>query len=246
MPSSSIEIRTPDGVADAYLTQPEGEERHPGVLFIVDAFGLRPRIQEMADHIAAQGYAVLAPNIFYRDGRAPVLPFPDMTDPEVRGRFMDDLRPIAGRLTPAAVSSDGAAYLDELEKVSDGPFAITGYCMGGRIGWGIAGALPARVAALAGFHVGRLATDDPDSPHLEAGKLQAEVYFGHADHDGSMTPDNVAAIDAEMDRAGVRHRTEVYAGANHGYTMADTPMYDEAATERAYGALFKLLERTLA
>lgn len=39
--------------------------------------------------------------------------------------------------------------------------------------------------------------------------------------------------------------SEVYEGAAHGYTMADTPMYNEGAAERHYEALFALLDRTL-
>ncbi|HYY23004.1 MAG TPA: dienelactone hydrolase family protein, partial [Thermoleophilaceae bacterium] len=71
--SSTVEIAAPDGVADAYLARPD-DRPHPGVLFIMDAYGLRPTIDEMADRIAADGYVVLAPNVFYRAGRAPVLP----------------------------------------------------------------------------------------------------------------------------------------------------------------------------
>jgi hypothetical protein len=41
------------------------------------------------------------------------------------------------------------------------------------------------VAALAGFHGGGLATDDPHSPHRSAAALRAELYFGHADKDAS-------------------------------------------------------------
>ena len=39
----------------------------------MDAFGLRPQIEQMADRIAADGYVVLAPNVFYRPARAPVV-----------------------------------------------------------------------------------------------------------------------------------------------------------------------------
>ena len=39
------------------------------MLFFMDAFGLRPRIAEMAQRIADWGYVVLAPNVFHRDGR---------------------------------------------------------------------------------------------------------------------------------------------------------------------------------
>ena len=246
MRTEHVEIQAADGVADAYLTRPDEGERHPGVLFVMDAFGLRPRIEEMADRIAAHGYAVLAPNVFYRAGRSPVLPFPDMSQEGARNEFFARVRPLMNELTAERMAADGAAYLDELAKVADGPVAITGYCMGARLGWRIAAAHPERVAALAGFHGGGLVTDDAQSPHRSAGALRAEVYLGHADEDPSNTPEQIATLDAALDDAGVSHRTEVYAGAHHGYTMADTPVYDEQACERHFAALFDLLDRTLA
>jgi carboxymethylenebutenolidase len=242
---STLDIDAPDGTADAYLTRPHGGERHPGVLLIMDAYGLRPRIEEMADRIAEHGYAVLAPNVFYRAGRAPVLPFPDMTSEEARAEFFKDVRPLMQQLTPERLAADGAAYVDELAKVADEPVAITGYCMGVRLGIRIAAAHPERVAALAGFHGGGLVTDDPQSPHLSAGALRAELYFGHADQDPSNSADQIAELEATLDAAGVTYRSELYEGARHGYTMSDTPVYDEGASERHFAALFDLLDRTL-
>jgi carboxymethylenebutenolidase len=216
------------------------------VLFIIDAFGLRPRIEEMADRIAQRGYVVLAPNVFYRAGRAPVLPMPDFSDPDGRARFFQQVRPLMEQLTPEAIARDGEAYLDFLADQAPGPVAITGYCMGGRLGFRIAAAHPDRVAALGAFHAGGLVTDGPASPHLSANRIQAEIYFGHADEDANMTPEQIATLDGALDEAGVRRRTEVYKGAHHGYTMSDTAVYDEDATERHYAALFDLLERALA
>ena len=118
--------------------------------------------------------------------------------------------------------------------------------MGGRNGWLIAAAHPDRVAALGCFHAGRMVTDDADSPHHRAGEVAAEVYFGHADNDNSMTPDDIAALEQALDATGVRYRSELYEGAAHGYTMADTPVYDEAAAERHFSELFALLKRTVA
>jgi carboxymethylenebutenolidase len=43
----------------------------------------------------------------------------------------------------------------------------------------------------------------------------------------------------------VTHTTEVYEGAAHGYTMSDTPAYNEEAAERHFQALSNLLDRTL-
>lgn len=245
MQGTTVDIKTADGVADAYLTRPEGDGEYPGVLFVIDAFGLRPRIEEMADRIAGQGYVVLAPNALYRAGRAPVLPMPDFTDPENRAGFMQSVRPIIEQLTPDAISRDGEPYLDFLSTKATGPVGITGYCMGARIGWRIAAAYPDRVSALGGFHGGGLATDAPDSPHRSAHQLNAEVYFGHADQDANMNPEQIATLNDALDQAAVRYRAEVYEGALHGYTMSDTAVFNEAACERHFNELFALLDRTL-
>ena len=243
---SYVDITTPDGVADAYLVRPDDGETHPGVLLIMDAYGIRPRIEEMADRIAAEGYVVLAPNVFYRAGRAPVLSMPDNTDPDARSRFFAHVRPLMGELTPERLASDGTAYLDRLAEGSTGPAAIIGYCMGVRLGWRITAAHPDRVAALAGFHGGGLVTDAPDSPHHSAADVAAaELYFGHADEDQSMTPEQIAQLESALDDAGAPYRSELYAGARHGYTMSDTPVYDEAAAERHFRELFALLDRAL-
>lgn len=244
MPSEHLDIATPDGVADAYLTSPD-DERHPGVLLLMDAFGLRPQIERMADRIAAHGYTVLAPNLFYRAGRSPVVDLEGLDDPDQRGKVIEQVMPLMGDLTTERISDDGAAYLKALSERSEGPVAITGYCMGGRVGWRIATAHPERVAALGGFHTGGLVTDAPDSPHLSADELRAEVFLGHADNDRSMTPEHIATVEEALQTANVPHRSELFTGAQHGYTMADTPAYDEQATERHYTELFALLERTL-
>ena len=245
MNGEAVDIRTGDGVADAYLSRPPGQDgSHPGVLFVMDAFGLRPRIEEMVDRIAARGFVVLAPNVLYRAGRATNTEMPDLEDPAQRDPFFARLRPAMEELTPERILSDGAAYLDFLGELASPPFAITGYCMGGRIGWRIAAAYPERIAALAAFHAGGLVSDEDDSPHLSAGAISAELYLGHADNDQSMTPEHVAALEQALDGAGVRYRSELYEGAAHGYTMSDTAAYNEPAAERHFTELFALLDRT--
>ena len=122
--------------------------------------------------------------------------------------------------------------------------AITGYCIGRHRRAAPIEAHPDRIAALASFHAGRVVTDAPDSPHLGVGSVTGEVYFAHADNDQSMTTEQIASLEKALDAAGVTFRSELYAGAPHGFTMADTAMYDEQATERHWAALFDLLDRT--
>lgn len=246
MSTTTIDVTTGEGTADAYLSLPDDGAPRAGVLFLMDAFGLRPVIEEMADRIAQQGYAVLAPNLYYRAGRAPLSDgMPDLEDPDQRAAFFAKARPLMAQLTPERIAADGAAYIARLQQEAPGPVAITGYCMGARMGWRIAAAQPADVAALAGFHAGGLVTDDPDSPHRSAGRLDARLYFGHADNDSSNTPEQIRALEEALDGAGLTYTSEVYDNAVHGYTMADTAAYSEPARERHFTALFELLKTTL-
>jgi carboxymethylenebutenolidase len=237
----NVDIETPDGVANAYLARPD-DQPYPGVLFVMDAFGLRPAIEQMVDRIAADGYVVLAPNVFYRSART-IPPPPE--DPEKRGEyFASTISPLLDELTPERIAADGEAYLDALSTAGGRePVAITGYCMGGRVGWWIANAHADRVAALAGFHVGGLVTEGDGSPHRSV--PDAELHFAFADEDPNATPEQIATLAHALDEAGVRYHAEVYEGAKHGYTMVDSPVYDRDASERHFGELRALLERTL-
>ncbi|WP_030930892.1 dienelactone hydrolase family protein [Streptomyces sp. NRRL B-24720] len=245
---TSVDIPTEDGTADAYLTHPDDGSPHPAVLLYMDAYGIRPHLKKMADRVARAGYTVLVPNVFYRHGRAPVVELPDVIDSARRPEIFERLGPIITSLTPDLAMRDADAYLRRLTAcplTTDGPVGITGYCMGAGLALRTAGSYPERVAAVAGFHGGRLATDSPDSPHLLAGRITAEVYFGHADQDPSLPPEQINRLDEALTAGGVRHRCEVYTGAHHGFTQADTAAYDSTADKRHWTALLALLDRTL-
>jgi carboxymethylenebutenolidase len=241
-----IEIQTQDGVADAYLARPAADGPHPGVLFFMDAIGLRPRLEEMADRLAGHGYVVLVPNLFYRHGRAPVVEdLPDLLKPENRPKMMEVMRGFLNSLTPEAAMRDTAAYLEHLATVSTGPFGATGYCMGGRLAVRAAAEFADRFAAIASFHAGGLATDAPDSPHAHADRIRAELYVAHADNDASMPPEQQERLEKALAEAGVRHRCELYAGTTHGFTMSDTAAHNADAEQRHWTNLLELFGRTL-
>ncbi|WP_433536813.1 dienelactone hydrolase family protein [Micromonospora sp. CA-249363] len=248
MQTTTVDIPTSDGTADASLTRPDGDGPFPAVLLFMDAFGPRPRLVEMAERIAERGYLVLTPHLFYRAGRAPLFDLSRLGEADQRGALFEKIVPLIGALTPDVIGRDTAAYLDFLaarDDVRPGPVVITGYCMGGTNALRAIEAYPDRIAAVASFHAGRVVTDAPDSPHLAVGSITGELYLGHADADQSMTPEQIATLEEALDAAGVRYRSEVYEGAHHGFTMADTPMYHEQGTERHWVALFDLLDRTL-
>jgi carboxymethylenebutenolidase len=248
MQTATIDVPTEDGVADAYLVKPDGPGPFPGVIVYQDAFGLRPRLTEMAGRIAERGYAVLVPNLLYRDGRTPQFDLAALSDPDRRAEVMGKIMPRVRALSNDMIVRDGGAYLDFLTAQDDvvtGPVAIVGYCMGGMNAIRTASALPDRVAAVGSFHAGRVVTDQPDSPHLRVGAITGELYLAHADNDQSMTPENIKTLEAALDAGGVRYTSEVYAGAQHGFTMADTAAYQAEGEERHWVNLFALLDRAL-
>jgi len=248
MPNQTIEIATADGSAEAYVTRPDDAE-HPGVLFLMDAIGLRPRTKEMADRIASWGYIVLAPNVFYRHGRAADLaPTKDLRLDGNRDEFFSEAVVRVNSLTNDLAREDLARYLEALQGlqgVVGEAVGTTGYCMGGRLTFLAAASFPQRIAAAASFHTGKLVTDATDSLHLRAGSIGAELLLRHADHDHSMTPADIAQLEAELDLAGVTYSSSIYADAAHGYTMSDTSVYDHEASERHFTELEDLLARTL-
>ncbi len=245
----NVEIPTPDGAADAYLVRPTGDAPVPGVLLFMDGVGLRPRLEEMADRIAARGCAVLVPNLFYRVGRAPVVPnIVARLQTEDRGAVFQELRPFMAALTPDVVARDTLAYTAALaEQGGADPtrLATIGYCMGGAMALRTAAQLPDQVRAAASFHGANLAPDDGTGPDRDASRIRAEVYAAHADEDPSMPPEQIARFDQALAGAGVTFTSEVYAGAHHGFTMSDMLVYDAAAEGRHWNALFGLLDRTV-
>lgn len=248
MAGPTIEITTPDGVAEAYVSRPD-DGAHPGVLFYIDAIGLRPRIEEMADRIASWGYVVLAPNVFYRDGTAAdIAPTTDLTIPGNRDAHFQAVMPLVGAHTPAHARMDADAYIDTLlglPGVSGRQIGVIGYCMGGRLAVRAAATRPDEVVAVGAFHMGGAVTDAEDSPHRVLGSARAELFVGHADNDRSNPPEAILALEAALDEAGLTYTSEVFEDAAHGYTMADTSMYDEAAAERHFREFEALLGRTL-
>ena len=245
--STTVDVPTPNGVADCLLAAPDTPGPHPGVLVHMDAFGPRPRLAEMASTLADEGYVVLVPNAFYRHGRAPLLDLSGLADPEQRRALFGTLMPWMQELTPEVLARDTDAYFDQLTGRDDveGPVGVVGYCFGGGLALRTAAQRPDDVAAAAAFHPARLATDAPESPHLLVDRIRAEVYVASADHDAGMPPEQQQRLDDALTEAGVTHVCEQYDGALHGWTMADTHVYDEAATARHWRALLDLLGRTL-
>ena len=241
MPAEQMTIRTRDGDCRTHVMTPAGSGPWPAVIVYMDAGGIRPAMVDMAQRLAGGGYVVLLPDLFYRYG-----PYGPFVPREV---FAGDLRAILGPLMSTTgndkASEDTAAllaYIDTRADVAGRAVGAVGFCMGGGMALAAAGTYPDRFAAVASYHGGNLATDAPNSPHLFAAELIAEVYVAAAANDGSYPAAMAERLETALSEAGVRYRAETYPAA-HGWMMPDFPVYDHAAAERGWIALSALLDR---
>jgi len=238
----AVDIVTDQGVIDAHLFHPDEAGSWPGVLLLTDIRGVRPAFEAIGRRLAASGYVVLLPNIYYRAGRAPVVdPTLPINDEAARTRRSE----LRATLTPEVVRADLAAQLDYLARDSDvrgAQAGVVGYCLTGAFALRAAEDFPQRIAAAASFHGGGLASDAPDSPHLRVDQIKARLYLGYADEDPSMPPAMIERLETALRAAEVRFRSELYAGARHGFAVEDGQAFDRDAAERHWHNLIDLFD----
>jgi carboxymethylenebutenolidase len=241
----TVNVRTPDGSADAALFYPQGRGRWPAVLMWPDILGLRPVFEEMGRRLAAQGYVVLVPNPYYRVKKAPV----------VEGPFdfgnRDDMNRIQGLrqgLTDAMADRDSAAYVSFIDAQPQTDIhrkaAVQGYCMSGPLSFRTAAARPDRIGAVATFHPGALVTDKPSSPHLLIPRTKAAFLVIIAKNDDEQLPKEKHVLRSAF-AAAHRSATVEVSMANHGWCVAGSPSYDEKEAERAWAELLPFYRASL-
>jgi carboxymethylenebutenolidase len=242
MHERAIELPTEAGRMPVFITHPEEGGPHPTVLFFMDALGIREELRDMARRLGTVGYYVMLANLFYRDGG----PSFDPALLSSRGPDPEMMR-INVATTHAMVLADTEAMLRHAagDPATRDPVGTIGYCMGGRHAYAAAGRFPDRVAAMISLHAGFQVTDRPDSAHLSTRRIKAECYFGFADGDPLSPPEHHEIIAAECARWNVRHRLEVYPGAEHGFTFPERHCYHKPSAERAWERTFALFDRRL-
>ena len=257
MDGERADLQTADGPLDVYTYRPSsatasatapgtvsGAGPYPGVILLMDAFGVRPELAGMARRLASHGYVVALPNLYHR---TPFAPF-DPALVAAGGAERDRFKAMIATLDRDLVMRDVEAVLAQLAadpRVRAGALGVVGYCMGGGYALAAAGTFPERFAAAAIFHAGGLATDRPDSPHTLASAIRARVHVGAAEIDPACPPEQRERLRRALAEAGVTHDIEVHAGARHGFAVTGHAVYDREASERHWSRLLQLFEEAL-
>ena len=242
MIEAHTDIATTDGAMNSFVVHPDEGGPFPVVLFFMDAPGKREELHDMARRIAAVGYCVVLPNLYYRRSRDFVLK--ERTEAAMAGMFtlMDSL----DAATTATDVRALLAYVDALPAADATRIGAVGYCMSGPIVMWAAAAFPDRLACIASIHGANMATDKPDSPHRIVAQVRCESYFACAEIDKWAPPADIQALQQALQAAGTPHRIEWYPGVEHGFVFPQrVGIYNREAAERHWERLFGLFARRL-
>ena len=206
---------------EAYLARPLGAGPFPGVVLIHHAPGWDPWIKEATRKLAFNGFATIAPHLYFRDGPGT----PD--DVAARARA-------AGGVPDAQVIGDVAGCADLLRKqfYSNGKIGVIGFCSGGRHTYLVACSLPDIDAAVDCWG-GSVIVDDPATlndkkpvaPIDLTKNLKCPLLGLFGNEDKNPSPDQVDRTEAVLKKLGKSYEFHRYDGAGHGFFGADRPGY---------------------
>lgn len=229
--SSMVSINAASGTMPSFLARPDGKEKVPGVIVVMEAFGLNDHIKDVAKRIAAEGYAVLAPDIYYREKDAvftydnlpgAIRAMTSLTDENI----VADMRAAQGYL-------QGSAF------VAAGRIGVTGFCMGGRITFLSACRLDG-IAAAAPFYGGGI------GGLLDlAGNLRAPMLLFFGDQDPFIPNDEVDRIRTRLADLGKTAEVKVYPGAPHGFFCDNRDSYRPESAQDAWRRLKEFFAKHL-
>ena len=237
-----LDIPTADGAMNTFVVHPDEDGPFPVVLFYMDAPGKREELHTMARRLAAVGYCVVLPNLYYRTSR-------DFWLTERTEAAMARMFSLMGTLNATTTRTDTTAllaYVDKLPAADATRVGAVGYCMSGPIVVWAAAAFPDRFKCIASIYGANMATDQPDSPHRAVAGLRCESYFACAEIDKWAPPAAIAQLQAGLLAAGTPHRIEWYPGVEHGFAFPlRAGIYNQPAAERHWARLFSLFNRKL-
>jgi carboxymethylenebutenolidase len=217
---SELTIRAADGGSfSGYLATPKSG-KGPGILVIQEIFGVNKVMRDIADGFAAQGYAALCPDLFWR--QEPGIQITDKTEAEWARAFqlyqgfdeakgVDDLKATLAHLRtlPACTGKVGAV----------------GYCLGGKLAYLMATRSDAE-CSVGYYGVGI------DKALGEAGKIARPLMLHIAEQDQFCPPEAQQAIKAALGR-NPNVTIHSYPGVDHAFARSGGEHYDKAAAESA-------------
>ena len=225
-------LRSSDGTELAGFAAAPAESSNVGIIVLPDVRGLYRFYEELALRFAERGFVALAIDYFgrtagvgKRDDDFPYMEHVDQTEPE-------------------AIQSDIAAAAAWLRSSAGGAcehIFTVGFCFGGRQSW-LASAGGHGLAGAVGFYGMPGQRKGRHGPIQLAGEMEAPILALQAGADDHITPEDNAALDRALTKAGVAHEVVTYAGAPHSFFDRRWQQH-QAASDDAWARVIAFIEQ---
>jgi carboxymethylenebutenolidase len=217
-----------------HVSMPDGEGPFPALVVIQHQGGVDGFMQSMTERLAGAGFAAAAPDLYHRDG-------PDC---------QDDIAARRSRLHDRRITNDAraaVAFLRRQSAIDGARLAVMGFCMGGRIAYLMAAALPEFKAAVAFYpgNVFRAWGKDLPSPFERTAEIHCPLQGHFGADDKNPSPQDVQKLDAELRRHDKVHEFHSYPNAGHAFMDNTKESYRPHAAEAAWPRTLEFLDRYL-
>jgi carboxymethylenebutenolidase len=213
------------------------DERAPGVVLVHEVFGVDPHVEDVAQRLAREGFAVLAPDLWSREGvpgPKPTArePAPQWTTEQVRGavQSLSDRR-VLGDLEGAL------AWLEQQRNVDGSKLAAVGFCMGGNHAYQL-GCASRRVKCVVDFYgrlvYGELNAAKPIQPIELALNLSVPLLAFFGERDSTIPPEHVERFRRALTQGAKDFEIVTYPEAGHGFFNDQRATYREAEAGDAW------------
>jgi carboxymethylenebutenolidase len=227
-----ISVPVSGGEISGFLAEHSSSPRG-GIVLLQEIFGVNEAMRDAARFFADEGYAVLAPDLFWR------------IEPRIDLGYGESDRKRGFALMQAYDQATGAkdvqAAVTWLRRhISSKPVALVGFCLGGRMAV-LAGAGNPEVAAVISFYGVRL-----DLCADKIGSMTVPFQFHVGDRDTHVPAEHVNAVENAV--AGKADADVfVYPGAQHGfYNRLRKEVFAEDAAALATSRVLPLLQKVTA
>jgi carboxymethylenebutenolidase len=225
----------------AQLARPAAGGPYPGIIVVMEAFGLNDHIKSVAQRLAAEGFVTLAPDLYYREP-VRLVSYDDLPQAlRLMNALWDE------KIVPDMEAAIGA--LRQLPGVRGERVGITGFCMGGRVSF-LTACRSAAIGAAVPFYGGGIASGEPSErrpvlPVDLAGGLCCPVLAFFGADDPFIPPADVERVRATLAKLGPQHEVVVYDGAPHGFFCDERPSYRPEAAGDAWARTLRFFRTHL-
>ncbi|MEE9568819.1 MAG: dienelactone hydrolase family protein [Candidatus Binatia bacterium] len=223
--STTHQLNTSDGKMEAYESRPKNGGARPGIIVLMEAFGVNSHIKDVTERVAREGYVAIAPDLYHRESER-LVPYNDL------GKAVG----IMNRLQDPKVMDDVGAAIAHLKSQSylkQGAIGVTGFCMGGRFTYLTAAHHNKDIKAAVAFYGGGIPAGNP-SPLDRTGEITCPITLFFGGKDPLIPQEHVDKINQTLKDQKKNFSLKLYPEATHGFFCNERESYHQESAKDAW------------